>query len=169
MIASAPDGCGKNAAFNPSALHPDGKWVRGALYAVVPDEAGNHHLFLPQGQETARPAFIIPFDEHFVLRMQSLQRFYRRLTSNASGPLPRPLRLTSYQIHRCALMLRAWDGTRAGASHRDIAGTLFHRDVLTLRAVDWKNAPERRRIHRLLKAARAMVEGGYRRLLRGGT
>jgi len=62
-------------------------------------------------------------------------------------------------------MLRAWDATEAGASRRQLASVLLNNSVLTMRAIDWKNAAERRRVNRLLAAARAMVNGDYLRLL----
>jgi len=64
-------------------------------------------------------------------------------------------------------MLRAWDGTESGASRREVASVLLNRDVMMLRAIDWKNAPERRRLNRLLTTTRELINGGYLRLLRG--
>ena len=59
-------------------------------------------------------------------------------------------------------MLRAFDGAATGASQRDIAAALFGD-----RAVreDWQAGFLRTRVQRLLFAARAMMGGGYRRLL----
>lgn len=62
-------------------------------------------------------------------------------------------------------MLRAWDGLESGASRRVIAAVLINRTVETLRAVDWQNAPERRRLARILAAARRQVERDYLRWL----
>lgn len=62
-------------------------------------------------------------------------------------------------------MLRAWDGVQSGASRRIVAGTLLNRNVEALRAIDWKNAPERRQLARILKGCRDMIEGGYLRWL----
>jgi hypothetical protein len=49
----------------------------------------------------------------------------------------------------------------SGASRRVIASTLLNKDVEALRAIDWKNAPERRRLARILTACRDTIEGGY--------
>lgn len=62
-------------------------------------------------------------------------------------------------------MLRAWDGVASGASRRQIASVLLNRDVATLRALDWKNTPERRRLARILKTAHETIDGGYLHLL----
>ena len=62
-------------------------------------------------------------------------------------------------------MLRAWDGVESGASRRIVAGILLNKSVEALRAIDWKNAPERRRLARILKAGREVIEGGYLRWL----
>lgn len=62
-------------------------------------------------------------------------------------------------------MLRAWDGVESGASRRHVASIILNKDVASLRALDWKNTPERRRLARILKAARETIEGGYLRWL----
>nr|WP_319797900.1 DUF2285 domain-containing protein [Nitrobacter sp.] len=85
----------------------------------------------------------------------------RRLEGKCSGRWPREQRLSAFQLHRAALMLRAWDGMESGASRRVIASTLLNKDVEALRAIDWKNAPERRRLARILTACRDTIEGGY--------
>ena len=58
-------------------------------------------------------------------------------------------------------MLRASDGVESGASRRIVAAVLLNRTVETMRAVDWQNAPERRRLARILAAARQQIESGY--------
>ncbi|MGO4842928.1 DUF2285 domain-containing protein, partial [Rhizobiaceae sp. 2RAB30] len=73
--------------------------------------------------------------------------------------------MTRFQFHRASLMLRAWDGVASGASRRHFASVILNPDVATLRALDGKNAPERRRLARILKAARETIDGGYLRWL----
>lgn len=63
-------------------------------------------------------------------------------------------------------MLRAWDGVSKGASRQEVAGVIWHPALKKLRSIDWKNCPERRRLHRLLKAAQDLIKDGYRRLLK---
>ena len=54
-------------------------------------------------------------------------------------------------------MLRVWDGVESGEPRRLIASILINEKVRTLRALDWKNAPERRRLARILAAARERI------------
>jgi hypothetical protein len=69
----------------------------------------------------------------------------RRPLAARATPVP-------FQLHRAALMLRAWDGVNP-ARRRIVAGILLNRNVEALRAIDWKNAPERRQLARILKPA----------------
>lgn len=135
------------------------------LHATIADEAGSHHLWLPDGALPSRAAVVIPLDEFFFWRIRSASRLKRLIERKHSGPLPPEQRLSRFQLHRAALMLRAWDGVASGASRQAIASILLNRDVQTLRAIDWKNAPERRRLARILGDARKRIKGGYLHLL----
>ncbi|RVI01223.1 DUF2285 domain-containing protein [Sinorhizobium meliloti] len=48
----------------------------------------------------------------------------------------------------------------------DRSGELFAFQHADRRSLDWKNAPERRRLYRLLNAAQQLIKDGYRRLLK---
>ncbi len=48
-------------------------------------------------------------------------------------------------------MLRAWDGVEAGASRRQVASVILNPDVASFRALERKNASERRRLARIRK------------------
>lgn len=133
------------------------------LHAVLADDA--HRLWLPHGADIGNAAVLIPLDGHLIWRVKNLLRLSRHLLGQPHGPWPREQRLSRFQLHRAALMLRAWDGVASGASRRQVASVLLNRDVETLRALDWKNAPERRRLARILKTAHETVDGGYRHLL----
>nr|WP_225525159.1 DUF2285 domain-containing protein [Rhizobium leguminosarum] len=130
------------------------------------DGDGVHRLWFPNGDAPLQAAVLIPLDAHLPERLLSLQRWHRWLSGQASGPSPRWQRFSPYRIHRFSLMLRAWDGIRKGASRQEVASVLLNPDLKTLRSIDWKNTPERRRLHRVLKAARDLIESGYRRLLK---
>jgi len=129
------------------------------------DDHGDHRIWFPHGEQPATTAFLIPRDRHFLWRIRSALRLHRLLDSQPSGPWPREQRLTRFQFHRASLMLRAWDGIESGASRRHIASIILNPDVASMRALDWKNTPERRRLARILKAARETIEGGYLRWL----
>jgi hypothetical protein len=78
------------------------------------------------------------------------------------GRAERPSR--SAIVHMRAL--QALDGVLAGASQREIAGVLFGRTTVAQR---WEPDGEMRaQIRYLLRRARAVSDGGYRDLLRGG-
>nr|WP_309486647.1 DUF2285 domain-containing protein [Sinorhizobium sp. 8-89] len=143
-----------------NAIHSNG------FHVHIRDADDLHRLWFPGGTAPLKAAVLIPLDAHLPERLQSLQRWHRWLSSQASGPPPRWQRFSPYRIHRFSLMLRAWDGVTEGASRQQVASVLLNPRLKTMRSIDWKNTPERRRLHRLLKAARDLIKGGYRRLLR---
>jgi hypothetical protein len=61
-------------------------------------------------------------------------------------------------------MLRAIDGSRDGATQQDIARILFRIGHLT--RDEWQASSARHAVMALLRDARAMIAGGYRKLLR---
>lgn len=65
---------------------------------------------------------------------------------------------------RWLMALRALDGRRSGASHRDIAVALFGPKCVE---ADWADRSDylRCRVQRLLRLGEMMTKGGYRRLL----
>ncbi len=142
-----------------------GELANDGLHAIAEDEAGDHRLWFRNGDEPSRAGIFLPLDEHFFWRHRNAARLKRRLDGKPSGPWPRQQRLSTFQLRRAALMLRAWDGVESGASRRVIAAVLINRTVETLRAVDWQNAPERRRLARILAVARRQVERDYLRWL----
>ncbi|WP_412774619.1 DUF2285 domain-containing protein [Nitrobacter sp.] len=135
------------------------------MHAVADDDEGDHQLWFENGAGSTRAAILLPLDPYFWWRYRNAGRLMRRLEGKRSGRWPREQHLSPFQLHRAALMLRAWDGVEAGASRRFIARILLNKDVEALRAIDWKNAPERRRLARILKACRDTIEGGYLRWL----
>lgn len=67
--------------------------------------------------------------------------------------------------HRLFQIVRAIDGRRAGASYRDIAVVLFGAQRVR---EDWTDDGDHLKNHvrRLVKRGEALVDGGYKRLLR---
>lgn len=131
------------------------------LHALFAGDEGDHRLWLPDTSALAATAILIPRDRYFMWRVRSAVRLHLKLEGKPSPGWPREQRLTPFQLHRAALMLRAWDGVESGVSRRHVAGVILGGDAGALRAIDWHNAPERRRLARLLKAAREAIEGGY--------
>ncbi|MFI0849127.1 DNA -binding domain-containing protein [Mesorhizobium sp. IMUNJ 23232] len=163
-IAAAPDGFASSFP-DPKTLIVHSDAAEDGLHAVIDDEDGDHRLWFPKHDSAEAAAIRIPLDGHLLWRVRSALRLWRRLDGEPSGPWPREQRLSPFQLHRASLMLRAWDGVAAGVSRRHVAAVLLNKDVEALRALDWKNAPERRRLARILTAARETIEDGYLRWL----
>lgn len=83
----------------------------------------------------------------------------RQLLARHFPPEPRGVRL--------GLVLRALDGSLAGASHREIAAALY--GPARVKA-DWSDAREHLRdsVRRAIRSGRALMNCGYRRYLRSG-
>ncbi|MHB2266290.1 DUF2285 domain-containing protein [Aliihoeflea sp. 2WW] len=158
---AVPEGFAASSLPDPRTLPVVGELAGDGLHAIAEDGAGDHRLWFRAGDEPVRAGIFLPLDEHFWWRHRNAGRLKRRLDGRPSGPLPRQQRLSVFQIRRAALMLRAWDGVESGAPRRVVAAVLINRTVETLRAVDWKNAPERRRLARILAAARRQIERDY--------
>lgn len=162
---AVPEGFAASSLPDPRTLPVLGELAGDGLHAVADDQAGDHRLWLQYGDNPASAGIFLPLDEHFWWRHRNAGRLKRRIDGNRSGPWPRQQRLSAFQIRRAALMLRASDGVESGASRRVVAAVLLNRTVETMRAVDWQNAPERRRLARILAAARRQIESGYLRWL----
>jgi len=161
IVAAAPEGFAASSLPDKHVLPLLGESADDGLHAISEDEDGDHHLWFPDGDKMIRAGVFLPLDEHFWWRHRNVARLKRRLDGKSGGPSPRQQRLSAFQLHRAALMLRAWDGKQSGASRRAIAAILLNRSVDTLRALDWQNAPERRRIARILAAAQHQIERDY--------
>lgn len=105
-------------------------------------------------------AAVVPLDRDGFDRLEAI---YRLLAAIHGRAVPPDTRITAQQRARMLRMLRAFDGYRDGASQQDIAQILFrtghlHRD-------EWQASTARHAIKSLLRDARSMIAGGYRRLL----
>jgi hypothetical protein len=106
---------------------------------------------------------IIPLDDLTPRRMAAALRLWHAL----HGRPGRERCITRQQRRQLILRLRALDGHADGAALRDLARGLFGAD----RVADgpaWKAHDLRSRTLRLLAAARALRDGGYRELLTAG-
>jgi hypothetical protein len=140
-----------------------------------PGSDGNH-VVLMEGESAhrlwprdvglgARVAALVPLDDNIALRIAGLQRFHRRLAGLPPGPLPQTWAITARLRIRLLLMLRALDAHLARASYREIAQTLYGPDAVA--RYPWKTSSIRGQTIRLVKEAIAIMEGEYRKLLRG--
>lgn len=109
---------------------------------------------------TGRFVAVVPLDLEGFDRLEAIRRLLASLHNRA---IPPDTRLTRQQRARLARALRAFDGRRTGATQREIAEVLFHigshdRDT-------WQASSARYAVMSLLREGRAMIAGGYRRLL----
>lgn len=106
-------------------------------------------------------AALIPLDRDGLDRIEALSRLYRSLYRLS---VPPDRRLTTQQRRRLRNMLRAADGRSHGASYRDIAEALY--GAASVATYPWKTSPLRDSTMDLVRDGRAMIAGGYRKLLR---
>ncbi len=140
--------------------------------AARADEDGTHFLFEAGGQtirivqlagvppETALAA-LVPLDSDGFDRTEAINRLLRALLGRA---VPDDRRLTPQQKRRQRHMLQATDGRINGATYRDIAGVIFGVDRIA--SEPWKTSALRDATTALVKDGLAMINGGYRTLLR---
>jgi hypothetical protein len=135
-------------------------------HVVLQDLEGAHRLWLRNVQAGIGMAALIPLDETVLLRIAGLLRLRRRLAGKAPGPVPRGWDLSARLRQRLILMVRALDGYQARASYREIALALY--GPAAVARYPWKTSSVRGQTIRLVKDAVATMNGGYRKLLRGG-
>lgn len=104
---------------------------------------------------------IVPLGLDGFDRIEAIRRFLSALHGRA---IPPDTRLTPQQRARLRRMLRAFDGYRAGATQQEIAQVVLK--IGPLDRDEWQASSARHAIKALLRDARTMVAGGYRKLLR---
>ncbi|TBR26374.1 MAG: DUF2285 domain-containing protein [Reyranella sp.] len=136
----------------------------GERRCIVNDVDGPHSLWL-KGERAALPmAALVPLDETVILRLAGLVRLKRRLDRHPSGPLPSAWQITARLRKRLLAMIRALDGHLEGASYREVARALYGPEAVE--RFPWKTSSVRGQTIRLVADAVAMMDGGYRKLLR---
>jgi hypothetical protein len=124
-------------------------------------EADIQLLILDRMSPGAPVAALVLLDADALDRLHEIERFWRALLHR---PVPPDRRLTMQQRRKLRLMLQAVDGRAQQASLREIAEVLFGPSRIAEHP--WKSSPWRGRVNRLVRDGRAMISGGYRRLLR---
>ena len=104
---------------------------------------------------------LIPLDNNTLGRIEALTRFYSAQLGRA---IPSDTRLTSQQRRRLRYMIQAVDGRINAATYREIANTIY--GASRVADMPWKTSPLRDSAIALVKDGIAMVDGGYRQLLR---
>jgi hypothetical protein len=124
--------------------------------------AASVRLLLIEGAQPGMPlAALIPMDESCAGRIAALIRLSQLLWNR---PPIADTRLTAQRRRRLRSMLQAVDGHLSGASYRDIANAIYGPSRV---ATDpWKTSALRDSTIALVRDGRALIDGGYRSLLR---
>jgi type VI secretion system activator RovC-like protein len=136
---------------------PDG-W-----HAVLHLRGAEHRIWFKEAPIVAAAYTVeLPLDRDFEFRAGAGVRLWRGLNGRPQGVPPHAI--SAHRRRRIALALRASDAKRDGATYREIAELLLpaHR----VAASDWRTHEVRDQIKRLVKTGLALVQGGYRALLR---
>jgi len=170
IVAPAPQGYEARKPIDLADFTPFAAYRRdGSEYhTVLADPDGGHYLWRPDGDSGRCFAVILPLDDISDLRFEAIGRFLRRLRGRSGGPLPTGLQLTPMRRARLIQLLHALDYRLTGAGPREIAAALVDKDAAILPAIEWKSSAARRKANRLIRDAQALMNGGYRKLLRGG-
>lgn len=104
---------------------------------------------------------VIPVDADGLDRIEAAMRLLCVLMRRS---VPPDRRLTDRQRRRARQMLQAIDGRMSGASYRDIAQAIYGAERVG--GESWKTSALRDAVMGFVRDARAMIGGGYRRLLR---
>ena len=168
ILDAAPNEFAEALPVDPEALGPLVADVSGldGRHVVIADARGEHRLWLRDSTPGRPAAAMIPLDRDFATRIASLLRFHHLLLGRATGPQPRGWPLSAYRQARLQRMLCALDLHMTGATYREIAVVLGDAEAAHLPVTEWKMSSSRSAVIRLVKSGVAMVNGGYRKLLR---
>ncbi|WP_430449665.1 DUF2285 domain-containing protein [Rhodophyticola sp.] len=119
-----------------------------------------YSVFFRQTDRTRAVTALIPIDAYAPDRLAAAERFWRA----ANGQTAPDTRLSDQRRARLILMIRAADGDAVHASRRQIAETLFGKRRVGTEL--WAESSLRYATIRLVRDGRAMIDHGYRDLLR---
>ena len=135
---------------------PEGTYAE--LLALPP---GHQVLVLGAKSISVPVAIVVPLDRLFEDRVDAARQLWRALGRGAAA---KPPKFSAQRRQRLKLVLRALDADLAGVGYRDIALVLFGDRVP--RDVAWRTHALRSFTIRLVQDGRALMCGGYLRLLR---
>lgn len=146
-----------------SDLHPSSSQPAiDGLHLSYEAGTGHIHLILLDGLQPGQPISAhVPLDAVGLDRIDALSRLWRKLHGHK---VPPDTRMTAQQRRRLKNMLRAVDGRMNHADYREIAEVIF--GVERVAAEPWKTSALRDAVLDLVKDGFAMINGGYRKLLR---
>jgi hypothetical protein len=136
---------------------PDG-W-----HAVLSLRGVEHRIWFKEAPIIAAAYTVeLPLDRDFEFRAGAGIRLWKGLNGRPQGAPPHAI--SAYRRRRIALALRAADASTDGATYREIAEVLLPAQRISER--EWPTHEVRDQIKRLVKTGLALVQGGYRALLR---
>ncbi|MFG1270436.1 DUF2285 domain-containing protein [Xanthobacter sp. V3C-4] len=135
--------------------------AEGADVVVGPADHAFQLLFLPGSHRDAPIAAVIPLDADMMGRVEVLTHLWRTIEGRLALP---DTRVTAQQRKRLRTMMLAADGRADGASYRDIAFALYGERRVA--SEPWKTSSLRDQVIGLVKGGRALIGGGYLKLLR---
>lgn len=135
-------------------MYPDG-----VAYVRFDLGNGEHLQLIHDG--VAPTAAIVPLN---IEGLDRLEAIYRLLAALHGRAIPPDTRLTRQQRARLRRMLQAFDGYCAGATGQEIAQVIFR--IGRISRDEWQVSSARHAVKSLIRDARAMIAGGYRKLLR---
>lgn len=140
-------------------------------HLVLGDRDALHRVYIRHHAADAPLDYIIIRDAAVDLRHAAAQRLDRRLAGAPPARLPSGFQPTAFRRQRLSMLLDILDSlldpNGAPATTHDIACRHVYRAMAIPRGSAWKASSERRRTQRLIDESRALMEGDYRRLLRG--
>jgi len=138
---------------------PDGRHV------IIRTDSGELRVWVLDDQLEQPLVLALPLDDDLPIRVPAALRLWARIVRLRGNPGTSPLALTRQRHDRLMLMLRALDGHLPDASYREIAQVLF--GARRLEHEPWKTSSLRDMTIRLVKGGYALMQAGYRELLRG--
>lgn len=135
------------------------------------DEEGAHALYDLGNSQYLQLLCLDPSDNALaaivplgVAGFDRLEAVARLLSALHGRVVPPDTRLTRQQRARARRMLQAFDGERDGATQQEIAQVIFR--IGSISRDEWQVSSARHAVMSLLRDARIMIAGGYRKLLR---
>ena len=161
MLTAAPSDLFEGPPLSAGSLAivrdaPEGRY--GDLTALAPPQQA---LIVGVSSRTSPVAVVVPLDALFEDRINAARHAWRAMVRGAKV---QPSGFTPQRKRRLKLVLRALDAVLLHVGYRDIARGLFGDRVPHDAA--WRTHPLRATTIRLVQDGRAMMRGGYLRLLR---
>lgn len=136
-----------------------------AWHLVLVAGGRRYRLAIFRCEANERLAFVNPADAHLAMRAAGMMELHRHILGLKGQEPTLASSLGTSERWRLVQWLRLLDAAAQGASSREIAAALLLEDVAGYSAAEWDASSERKRIARWRRAAIAMRDDNYRRLL----